>query len=91
LKRTGAYRLLAVVVACAAVVALVCARGAGAQQSQPVDVYQAPSIQGTAQSGQSLSARYAGQVHVVALPLDGLDGRLPRGQRQQHELPARQR
>jgi hypothetical protein len=57
LKRTGAYRLLAVLVACAAVVALVCARGAGAQQPQPVDVYQAPSIEGTAQSGQTLTAR----------------------------------
>jgi hypothetical protein len=57
LKRTGAYRLLAVLVACAAVGALVCARGAGAQESQRVDVYQAPSIQGTAQSGQTLTAQ----------------------------------
>src|SRR4051794_15676555 len=53
-KRTGAYRAVGLL-ACAVVVLLLCAHGAGAQ-SQTVDVYQAPSIAGTAQAGQTLTA-----------------------------------
>jgi hypothetical protein len=55
-NRTGLYGAAGALAVAGCAVALLVPGGAGAQQSPGVDVYQAPSISGIAQSGQTLTA-----------------------------------